>query len=62
VVVASAIAAAAIPNLFPFLDPTGHVAKLNTSGAIDTTNPFSRVLERTVALVRVAMSPEMASV
>jgi hypothetical protein len=44
VVVASGIATAAIPNLFPFQDPSGHVATFNNGGAIDITNPFFQSL------------------
>jgi hypothetical protein len=41
---ASAVAATAIPNLFPFHDPTGRVATFNVNGAIDTSNPFFQSL------------------
>ncbi len=44
VATASALATAAIPNLFPFQDPSGHVRTLTAAGAIDTTNPFFRSL------------------
>jgi len=33
-----------IPNLQPFADPTGTVATFNTTGDIDTTNPFFQSL------------------
>jgi cytochrome c peroxidase len=35
---------APIPNLQPFADPTGTLATYNTSGDIDTTNPFFQSL------------------
>jgi cytochrome c peroxidase len=41
---ASAIAAAAIPNLFSFADSTGEIATYNTVGSLDTTNPFFQSL------------------
>ena len=44
VVVLSAIAQAAIPNLFLFRDPTGQVATFNVGGAIDQRNPFFQSL------------------
>lgn len=44
VVFVSAIAGAAIPNLFRFHDPTGQVATFNVTGAIDQTNPFFQSL------------------
>jgi len=40
---AGVISASVIPNLLPFLDPTGFIATYNNSGKIDTsakTNPF----------------------
>jgi hypothetical protein len=37
-------AAAAIPNLFPFTDPTGVVSTYSTTGSIDTSNPFFQSL------------------
>jgi hypothetical protein len=43
-VLISAIARAAVPNLFLFLDPTGQVATFNVNGAIDRTNPFFQSL------------------
>ncbi len=42
--VATAIGAAFIPNLMPFVDPTGVVSTYNTAGAIDTRNPFFQSL------------------
>jgi hypothetical protein len=41
-VLAGAASAAVIPNLLPFLDPTGFVATFNSAGKIDTNdkNPF----------------------
>ena len=41
-VLAGAASAAVIPNLLPFLDPTGFVATFNSAGKIDTgdKNPF----------------------
>jgi hypothetical protein len=44
VMLASAIVTATVPNLFPFQDPTGHIATFNVSGSIDTTNPFFQSL------------------
>jgi cytochrome c peroxidase len=40
----TAIGAAFIPNLMPFVDPTGIVSTYNTAGAIDTRNPFFKSL------------------
>jgi cytochrome c peroxidase len=54
---AAAAAAAVIPNLFPFLDPTGIVSTYNTAGPIDETNPFFQSLGtngRTCATCHVA--------
>src|SRR5690242_3226735 len=36
------VSASVIPNLLPFLDPTGFVSTFNTAGKIDTSarNPF----------------------
>lgn len=42
--VAAAVSATLIPNLFPFLDPTGTVSTYNTGGAINESNPFFQVL------------------
>jgi len=41
---ATVASAMVIPNLFPFLDPTGFVATYNTAGAIQETNPFFQSL------------------
>lgn len=41
---AGAISAAVIPNLFPFLDPTGVVSTYNISGPIDEKGPFFQSL------------------
>jgi cytochrome c peroxidase len=41
---AASLAAQNLPNLFPFLDPTGKVATYDANGAIDTTNPFFQSL------------------
>jgi cytochrome c peroxidase len=41
---ATAASAMVIPNLFPFLDPTGFIATFNTAGAIDENNPFFQSL------------------
>ena len=43
-VATAAIGAAVMPNLMPFVDPTGIVATYNTAGAIDTRNPFFQSL------------------
>ena len=41
-VLAGAVSASVIPNLLPFLDPTGFISTFNTAGKIDTNekNPF----------------------
>jgi len=41
-ILAGAVSAAVIPNLLPFLDPTGFVSTFNRAGKIDTSesNPF----------------------
>jgi cytochrome c peroxidase len=42
-ILAGAVSGSVIPNLLPFLDPTGFVATFNTAGKIDTSaknNPF----------------------
>lgn len=41
---ACAVSAAMIPNLFPFLDPTGIVSTYNVNGPIDESNPFFQSL------------------
>ena len=41
---ATVASAMVIPNLFPFLDPTGWVATYNTGGAIQEDNPFFQSL------------------
>jgi len=54
---ATAASAVVIPNLFPFLDPTGLVATYNAAGAIDEANPFFQSLGtngRTCATCHVA--------
>src|SRR5476649_1041289 len=42
--VAGAISAAVIPNLFPFLDPTGVVSTYNVNGPIDEKGVFFQSL------------------
>ena len=41
---AGVISAAVIPNLFPFLDPTGLVSTYNANGPIDEKSPFFQSL------------------
>jgi len=43
-VLACAVSAAMIPNLFPFLDPAGIVSTYNVNGPIDESNPFFQSL------------------
>jgi cytochrome c peroxidase len=44
ITLATAVSAAVIPNLFPFLDPTGVVSTYNLNGPIDERNPFFQSL------------------
>ncbi|HEV8121844.1 MAG TPA: hypothetical protein VGQ67_12680 [Candidatus Polarisedimenticolia bacterium] len=41
---ATLVSAGVMPNLFPFIDPTGTVATYNAAGKIDTSNPFFQSL------------------
>jgi cytochrome c peroxidase len=41
---AAVASAAIIPNLFPFLDPTGLISTYNTAGPIDQSGPFFQSL------------------
>ena len=41
---AAVASALTIPNLFPFLDPTGFVATYSTAGAVQENNPFFQSL------------------
>jgi hypothetical protein len=41
---ATVASAAIIPNLFPFLDPTGLISTYNTAGPIDQSGPFFQSL------------------
>lgn len=43
-VLACAVSAAMIPNMFPFLDPAGVVSTYNVNGPIDESNPFFQSL------------------
>jgi cytochrome c peroxidase len=55
--IATVASAAIIPNLFPFLDPTGVVSTYNVNGPIDENNPFFQNLGtngRTCATCHVA--------
>ena len=48
-ILAATVSAAVIPNLLPFLDPTGFVSTFNSAGKIDTSdkNPFLKTSGRT---------------
>ena len=41
---ATVVSAMVIPNLFPFLDPTGFIATFSTAGSLNENNPFFQSL------------------
>jgi cytochrome c peroxidase len=45
-VLATAVAAASLPNLFPFLNPSGVMETYNSAGRLDEDGPFFQVLGR----------------